>query len=150
MRGGSGGDFLFGQGGSDRLFGGPAFDQMGGDAAITAVFAQAGSGKITLTATVISPNGGPGGARINYDVPASITVDLAAGAGGITGSSTVDRLVGITRVTAPIGAPELSHVIRGNDRDNQIFVEAGNHTISGACGDDEIHGRAGADTMRAA
>ena len=124
INGGSGNDYLVGDGGNGVLNGGDGNDLL-----------DSGGGSDTII-------GGPGLDTVTYaSRTAPVTVDLAAGTADTVGEH--DSLQGIEGVTGGSG----DDTILGDGGSNILDGGPGNDTIDGRGGDDQLFGGPGNDTL---
>lgn len=126
LYGDNGNDVLYGGDDRDTLFGGDGDDHLlGGGGNDRTLFGQSGNDTI---------DGGDGFDQADYDyAPAGINVDLAAGTAQ-DGYGYTDTLISIES----IDGSDFDDTIRGDDQDNYLVGNAGNDTIDGRGGLDQV------------
>jgi Ca2+-binding RTX toxin-like protein len=140
-RGGDGDDTLIGGAGSNVLTGGAGDDSLkggAGDDVFVATGTNASDGNDTF-------EGEAGVDRLDYGArTVALTVDLAAGTGGLTAGGETDRIASdIEKLDGGSGADSLT----GSATANQLYGAGGNDTLSGGDGDDLLDGGTGTNVI---
>ena len=154
MRGGNGGDTLYGRAGNDRLDGCAGDDRLTGGDGNDNVFG--GKGNDTFVATKSDGqdryDGGPGSDTLDLSgTTAAVNVSLEKGYArssdiGFDRLSSIENVIGSAGDDAIVGDQSGNH-LDGGPGDDVIGGRGGSDTLLGATGNDTLDGGAGPDTF---